>query len=134
MIQKEITDGNKLIAKFMGWVFKKGLFTTQLSNSSGEYYDDEVEETIWWDADGFPKEDGLRFHRSWNELMPVVEKIESMGNHFPIEKNGALVSAPYPKEEEKSGLYCVTEYIEGKTKIEATWKAVVEFLKLQGKK
>lgn len=64
MTQEEITEGNILIAEFMGGkklVNNDGLFT-------------------YWGPDNFQHESGeyLKYHSSWDWLMPVVEKIESL--------------------------------------------------------
>lgn len=70
-------EGNELIAIFMEYVFKKDGHYILESNSSGEYYDFWVEDECWWDH-GYALDDGLQFDRSWDALMPVVKKIESI--------------------------------------------------------
>ena len=59
---------NKLIAEFMGLEFSKGEYYRPLYNS----------------GDWIPQ-DELQYHISWDWLMPVVEKIESLG--YTFEKN-----------------------------------------------
>jgi len=60
---------NKLIAEFMGW-------------SLGHPDPEETRwSDCWFDEDGIRKTRGelepLRFHASWDWLMPVMEKIET---------------------------------------------------------
>lgn len=66
MKKEEILEGNKLIAYFMG--------ATNPKNHPGDYL---------WFAYGHQGQklwatDKLIFHESWDWLMPVVEKIESL--------------------------------------------------------
>jgi len=70
------TEGNKLIAEFMGVKFK-----------DDEQYIKELREMR---SEGIYFEQGymsseLNYHSSWDWLMPVVEKIERLG--FTFEKN-----------------------------------------------
>ena len=62
----EILEGNKIIAEFMGLHFhKRGWVDAQ--HIDGNY---ECEE--------------LKYHSSWDCIMPVVEKIEALGYKFQI--------------------------------------------------
>ena len=107
MTQEQIIEGNKLIGEFMkikiNHAGKGDLYkcpATGLSTSDKE----------------------LEYHSSWDWLMSVVEKIESMGYDVFI-----------------NGLYCrITdcgmsdfelESGEVNTKIEAIWFTVIEFIK-----
>jgi len=65
----------------------------------------------------------LQYHTSWDWLMPVVDKIESLG--YDTELVNRL---------DDGGIYfCINDSAVkasyGKTKIEATYDAVVEFIK-----
>lgn len=74
------------------------------------------------------------FHNSWDWLMPVVEKIESLN----LEINGVLtsfdvtISYQYCQiiDEEGLGICGInTHSKDNKSKIEAVYKAVIEFIK-----
>lgn len=72
MTQKEV-DGNKLIVEFMGYTIK----------NANEWYNYEQA----WLPDGkthYPTE-LLKFHKSWDWLMPVVNKIRSLYNSAEID-------------------------------------------------
>lgn len=74
----------------------------------------------------YPKE--MRFHYSWDWLMPVVEKIESMGYRT------TLFCHEYGKEDGnsmhiKDSSHTMLGDGFASTKIEAVYKAVVEFIK-----
>lgn len=58
MEQKEIIEGNKLIAIFMG---------TEIKGTKGPYK--------YRIGDQAYQEEGLRYHSNWNWLMDVMEKI-----------------------------------------------------------
>lgn len=95
MNQQEIIEGNKLIAEFIGWQY----------NSKGFW-----EQTIF----DFHKE--LKFHKSWDWLMPVVEKI--------------LYNTP---NSEKWAIYKISDYV-GSIDIKSTYKTVIEFIKWYNEK
>lgn len=112
MTTEEIVEGNRLIAEFMGY--------KQRENGG-----------LFWGNDGlgglYPKD--LKYHSSWDWLMPVVEKIIN-SNCSSAELCGEwyLNSSKYSF----SMLNDQTNSCEGNSKnslIEATWLAVVEFIK-----
>ncbi len=88
--QSTIEENNKLIAEFFG--LKHGWWISQEKPLT----DDKKQ---WWDIDSktflgsrvYYNKD-LKFHSSWDWLMPVVEKIESMGFWFNIKKNHVTVA------------------------------------------
>lgn len=115
-------DDNKLIAEFMGrcgkeypnmyWVNIEGIYWTTIEN--------------------------MKFNTSWDWLMPVVEKIEA------VERT--VVSITYKQcviiDENYADLSKSKEYrkerfeeiwVEDNNKLEATYKAVVEFIKWYNK-
>jgi len=83
-------ENNKLIAEFMGYVYVDS-----------------------------PKNELPPYHLSWDWLMPVVQKIESLGYVFTIQggkaEHGEMVS--------KSQCFIAED------KLSSTYKAVVEFIK-----
>ena len=103
MKQFEIMRNNKLIAEFMGVVF----------------HDDENQ---YYNADGLHIGNTLQYHKSWDWLMPVVEKIESLrdanGNayRFTIDMCNAQIEGTH------------IEILGGSHKIDTTYQAVVEFI------
>lgn len=86
----------------------------------------------------FKCSEGIRsngYFIDWNEIMPVVEKIESTPVQDPSMDEGSttnmnfqihktIAKIYYPFENYKPKFYCA-----GSSKIEATYKAVVEFIK-----
>ena len=84
----ETTEGNKLIAEFMGYQILRKKFETQRMCSSNETTWVMDEDDIVCDAKGNEVDDErqepyfdlemLPFNSSWDWLMPVVEKIESL--------------------------------------------------------
>jgi len=64
---------------------------------------------------------GLKYHTSWDELMPVVEKIESFGYSCEIE----LFSC-YVIDSETLSTIIECHY---NSKIESVYKAVIKFIK-----
>ena len=102
------TENNKLIAEFMGFV--------------------EVD-SGWYNYMPQLQAQDLKYHVSWDWLMPVVDKIERI---VFDEENSFNVTIG-------SGIYCVVQDLHGEcyemiyddeeTKIEAVYKAVVDFIK-----
>ncbi len=118
METKQILDCNKMIAEFMGVMPIKGWCDGYALNKAGLPFN--------YGAMGNGTSD-LKFHSSWDWLMPVVEKIEGLDDnegefdcHFEILRDGCLVIAWH-------GETIIEIY--GNTKIESVWLAVVEFIK-----
>lgn len=101
----EIIEGNKLIAEFMG-----------LKHSHGNWYR--------WDSEnqgqGYVSE--LKYHTSWNALMPVVEKISSEGYCYQIREEQCKIWKPNYEPN-----FAVEN--EANTTSEAIWQTVIQFIK-----
>lgn len=117
----EITEGNKLIAEFMGYE----------SDETHVRKDDEKRTRHLITE--------LKYHTSWDWLMPVVEKIEKIkpkkdgdvGMLISIESNLCKIELggqqiPYEDYTENMEFEC---WEQGETKIQATWQAVTKFIK-----
>ena len=121
MTDKEILEGNKLIALFMeAWFNPDCLF----NDIKGTWFIDGIGKRC---ADGC-----LKFHTSWDWIMPVVEKIEKLGNgnryelvNFQIVRNFSCVSVANVGE----NLYGLDKNIICLTKIESVYYSVIEFIK-----
>jgi len=101
-------ESNKMIAEFMQFI-EDGLYLDGLYFYEGRYYDTNME-----------------FHKSWDWLMPVVEKIEEHGYDFIATKRRATRTYDANFMDEVNN-YVV--YVEDcKDRQEATYKAVVEFI------
>lgn len=111
-MKEEILEGNKLIAEFMGCEFGHGFWA-----GAGDYF--------------FPGNTAtaseLKYHSSWDWLMPVVEKIEKVGCVVQIWKSNAagckITKIGSRHEKPKSFT------IEGNSLIEAVYETVVDFIK-----
>ena len=133
MTQEEIIAGNKLIAEFMGELHKSGfinVFAPKIENLKENLYVVKSE----------PGERSLfylglaKYHESWDWLMPVVEKIEQMG--FETEITCGIETINDDRAYEFYHEACISDLsgsiVEdgiGKSKIEAVWKTVVQFIK-----
>lgn len=108
-----VLENNKLIAEFMGIVYP------MLDNVI------VIDNVV-------TKEDDLQYHKSWDWLMPVVEKIEATldddgyGNNVLIETSSCTILSVNDGS-------VVIGFTEGITKREATYQAVVEFIKWYNK-
>ena len=120
MTSEEILDGNKLIAEFMGAVTHK----TAPVIISPYIKNDEV----WYGDNTIPNEQRessfriseLKYHSSWDWLMPVVEKIENVLDgdvSISIKDDSCNINSNY---------YGIS--VEGYTKIESVWIACVKFI------
>lgn len=149
MTQKEIIKGNKLIAEFIGFVrYFPNL--PQSSDLANVYIypkrDDVFHESLYvmdcsstsvegkFKAIDITRSQHIRdiqFHKSWSLLMPVVEKIESISSYFEITFKECKVwkTNGVAREPENEILF----WIQGKSKIGATYKAVIEFIKYYNK-
>lgn len=130
MSEQEIVKGNKLIAEFIGlekndfgyWINKDYLFNSQLKLLDFE----------------------LKFHSSWDWLMPVVEKIENTKPFYSVSNNAGFWYNDETDTVDRNKLQylCIISdksyriiinsanyFPERDNKLVATWFAVVEFIK-----
>ena len=127
MKTSEIIEGNKLIAEFMNGIYSEnanawGFGNARIEHKTKIIQGKKYENLVWaerWEVE-------LKYHSSWDWLIPVVEKIESLNNYTRIE-------TPINKKELRQ-TYCNIDGKEefktySKSKIEALWLAVVEFIK-----
>lgn len=99
---QEITDGNRLISQFMG--------------STIEIKQEDVKDIPL----AFLKLEDMKFHLAWKWLMPVIINIEEdLGYSTIIDGRTCKVVVDEDTIFES----------EAETKMEAVWRAVVEFLK-----
>lgn len=102
LTHQEITDGNRLISQFMGSTIKIN--------------QEDVKDIPL----AFLKLEDMKFHLAWKWLMPVVINIEEdLGYSITIENRTCRVTVDDDTSFEAAA----------DTKLEAVWKAVVEFLK-----
>ena|SRR6478736_6763007 len=108
----EIITNNTLIAEFLGWtVCDCGKGTKHYKYGEHNF---EVIDVI-----------KMKFHRSWDQLHPVIDKIESLMPEIKI---------PEHLDALKAGTHGSEEYIDVlslplSSKIGDAYKAVVEFIK-----
>ena len=108
MSKEEILESNKLIAEFMGGLFKSNKFTIN-------------DGWVWLPFENMCKITSLRYNSSWDWLMPVIEKIESFGYRWEV---GMSTTSPYH--------YCKIwsiGSIEGISSSDAIYGAVIKFIK-----
>lgn len=119
----EITEGNKLIALFMGMDKLPPRYYNEM-NPALEYFGKKDSHNY----SNVVNEMELNYHSHWDWLMPVVEKIESLKsvdgrgevNYIvTIEESYCVVS--------QGGENSIVEVI-GDDKIESVWLTVVDFI------
>lgn len=130
---KEIFKGNELIARFIGaksrkvifCVFPKGIFTHPdhdfvfIKDSSEEM--EGVAYTQW---------KFLRFHESWDWLMPVLEKIKMLKYPYLLSNNTATIYKIWMQE---PIAHSHGEIGGRETTIQSAWICVVQFIKWYNK-
>jgi len=118
MEDKEIVEGNRLIALFEGY--------REISGWGGYEFGYTRHPTIDVACYGDIQ---LEYHRKWGWLMPVVEKIESMQNsRFGVDITPYGVEVfDYSEESARQVAACQKDH--GDKKIEILWLTVVDFIK-----
>ena len=105
-------EGNKLIAEFM--------ITQKPSDDFCVNWKDKIEFSVFMNGKSktylYSK---LKFHSSWDWLMPVVEKIEDLGHGVTIYRKGCQIN----------DVHCTNTGFRHNSKIEETYQAVIEFIK-----
>ena len=112
----DTTEGNKLIAKFMEVTNEISdlYYLPQFGHYFNSYGNIEFNEVF--------RSTELKYHSSWDWLMPVVEKIETI-DFVVIIKHGECVVVNNSGNTPKFIQQVST------TKIESTWLACVKFIK-----
>jgi len=116
MTEQEIKDGNKLIAEFMG------ARLTLRNNELAVYLSENAVHAEYFRVTQYNK-----YHSSWDALMPVVEKIESLPKinaAVDINKNVVIVSI-----EDGVILFHGNVFLDNNKKINTVFLAVVSFVK-----
>jgi hypothetical protein len=110
-------ESNKLIAEFMGWEKVSKNYRTPFTQSYLTVMNGIGETTIFGPTE-------LRFHKSWDWLMPVVEKIEQLQNELHVVELETLFSSQYFAS-------LPTSYVEGcgNTRKEALYNLVINYIK-----
>ena len=109
MEEKTVLEGNRLIAEFMGVKIGIDLYAWRIGAATVPLRDEH-----------------LAYHKEWGWLMPVVEKIErEHGKGVAIEGYGVIITSFSNEDPRKPPFRIATHK---KTKIEAVWQAVVDFI------
>ena len=126
MTAQRIIEGNKLIAEFMGGNIR-GNSTNEYvwSASMPEFYCNQM------NANHHVSE--LKFHSSWDWLMPVVAKIEDLFFVTSIQYSQKYYWADIAKHPQlfhpnENSTYETVSVKSASSKITAVWLAVVEFI------
>lgn len=105
-------ENNKLISEFMG-------LPTEVFNSGNlNYYFKEFNSGTWYE------EQELSYNISWDWLMPIVEKIESLGYEFIIAESRCNINHNTDHSVEELFHIETTS-----SKLDTTYQAVVQFIK-----
>ena len=150
MTREEIIKGNKLIAEFMGFVryfpnmtlesdlskfyyypyndriFDEGLYTsTKMTSQEGYYVNQCIRENHHLK--------NMQFHSSWGWLMPVVQKIATLGFKVTLEFEEKPYLNSISIQENSTGEYIEEDYEDMDYEIESdihlVWFNVVNFIK-----
>jgi hypothetical protein len=104
-LAEQILEGNKLIAEFVGYK----------QHNHGSYKTFEIDGRHIYES-------VVQYNTKWEWLMPVVEKIESLGFQFHIGNEGAAIKKWWFRGNVPD-LGSVQE-----TKIAATWEICIRFI------
>jgi hypothetical protein len=135
MTQEEITKGNQLIARFMGYRIIENLKEKEWTIfEHGKYGADWL--FMSYDRDSFDEKvkELFKYHSSWEQLMPVVEKIESIQDEFhgyflvAIASNGCTIQGTNLRTDPDNFHPAYFNDVTLSTKIESTWYAVTQFI------
>ena len=104
-------ENNKLIAVFMGWIIP-------LPIENAKYCREDLDtENVWVSVED------LKFHSSWDWLMPVIEKIESLGYEWSYLNHVAVITDNGFKQHFRDISFA------DESRLKATYNVVVEFIK-----
>lgn len=117
MKTEEIIENNKLIAEFMGWdKYNNGVYYTPFDDAS--YCGGEPTHIV-----NYPQH--LKFHFSWDWLMPVVKKIENLGYTVTIAGILCKITKVLDIENPVASLVCGDR----SKKLEIVYETIIQFIK-----
>lgn len=121
MKDQRIAEGNRNIALFDGWRFVD-ISTDEYENGYYEYVHEHGRTII--------TPDNLHYHDDWSMLMPVVEKIESLGHqsdisYWEVEYNGYEYLCSFYRDQQEES---VAHGNSKDSKIRAVYEAVTSFI------
>lgn len=119
----EIPENNKLIAVFEGWEMHPSMPQTMQVK--------EIEQGFRKLSDFCFIED-LSYHKDWNELMRVVEKIESFSDNFMGSSYNVNIESLWVEIINNRTSDTIVK-ADADTKIESVYLAVVKFIKWYNK-
>ncbi len=114
VMQKEIFDGNKIIAEFDGWKFEQ---------IEPDYYSGEHNGLMRWKVSLRELKslmiNGFRFHSKWDKLMPIIEKIETIApSRVIIDCKEVRIVKPKGRDIK----------VQKESKLESAYEAVIQFI------
>ena len=118
--EKDITKSNVLIATFMDW---------EIDNSFPD------KDRVYRNRSTIELDSTFKYNKSWDALMPVIEKIQELGYITTISSNGAAMRICDPKDR-SGGLQNVipTKWGFAKDFFRITYDMVVEFIEWYNEK
>lgn len=120
-------DNNKLIAEFMGYPSKsKDSIEATLTDNAYHWY--LGWKKFYYISGDWHSEDRLLFHLDWNWLMQAVDKIEEIEDEEGFSQYVFEILMTSVNIIDNRYALPVVETFE-RTKIEATYKAVIKFIK-----
>lgn len=117
--KKDYIKSNILIALFMGW---------EIDNSFPD------KDRVYRNKNTIELDSTFKYHKSWDSLMPVIEKIQELGYITTISSNGAGIRIVDPKDN-SGGMQNVLPIKWGYPKdfFRITYDMVVEFIEWNNK-
>lgn len=127
------TKNNQLIAEFMGWSYIDE--TYEIGSKPFKAWETPYTQEKWvisgisegWEPVNTFTTEELLFHTSWDWLMPVVEKIESIEEgkyQIDILQEGCRACVQCQTFIDNT----VSKMPEGSTKLESAYKTVIDFI------
>ncbi len=127
MKEKEIIDGSKLISEFIAANQYKGEYDLFSTTTLMDVFSNISAEDA--DAKHYFTPNEMQFHKSWDWLMPVVEKIEDFHNGIEYQVVIYEDEVEIIKKGNTHWQTIINISADGSGKLQNTYKAVVEFIK-----
>jgi len=123
---ENVEENNKLIAEFMGiYPFSKSgqyealnIITALEFNMNTNFFNSPTDVLYI---------DDFKFHESWDWLMPVIEKIESMGYYMKMTKKSCAICTDSAYKEK----IIASELLKGR--FENLYSCIITFIKFYSK-
>lgn len=118
-IERDIREGNKIIGEFMGAIVD--LPYPYNKHYGQQYFYDFQRCDMWPENQRFHTETNVKYHKSWDWLMTVINKIEN--THIQLYRPNVTIGTTFVRIDDIE-----FRIFDDENKIEIVWDCIVHYI------